>query len=513
MSESISWFAVAVRLFLFGIFTSFGYLLYGVFLTDVGPLVLTLNTFVWLFILQCIRFEGRTIRLRSPLRAIQFVVSTHSLGFALCQFAYWILFWFAASTLKDSSSVNFAPLALALLSLNTLATPLAMHFAKRDQENGHSIAPFVALALPLALSIVLIELDMTWRDFSPKLNFLDGIDWSFVSIEISSPAFLMAVCLMAAVFAEATGDFLLTRLEILKSLGKKKFAHRLELAAFVGDEADKFGAQTPVQELLMIIEAVCHDNLADASIEHDSTRATLREIETADFDARQRKETEQRLRAIAADSAEVVEGAERRLHRVLSYSIEASTGDTKRLREIRRRVVSDYWDEICSHVEANLDDDARKRMQEDARERPVDLMAIIGLAISSLLGVIELTRTGSLPSVPSLWLIAILCLLGLTGSSARPLLLLPLLRHQAEALIPPIYAVRPVLYLALGWLLLTGLHLRSWIQTNVPLGTKLDVLPNGNATYQIGVLLAVASAAAAWGVAYRRSRQERGPSR
>jgi hypothetical protein len=131
-------------------------------------------------------------------------------------------------------------------------------------------------------------------------------------------------------------------------------------------------------------------------------------------------------------------------------------------------------------------------------------MAIVGLFLSLLLAIVDLARTPGSVSPPSMWLVAALCLLGLTGSSARPICILPLFKLHAEALIPPIYAVRPLIYLALGWLLLDTLHVGSWIQTHATIPTRVDILPHGFFTYKFGAFLALGAACWAWWTAYRR---------
>src|SRR5215213_7490955 len=479
---------VAFRLVLFGVLTSFGYLLYGIFLTNVSPTFLTLNTFVWLFLIQCVKFDGSVVRFRLPLRAIQFALSVHLLGFALCQFAYWYLFWSGASMLKGGGDDNFAPLALGILALNTLATPVAMHYAKRDQLTGLSVAPFIALSFPLAISIVLLELDMTWKEFSSKLSFLD--DLKTASIEISSPTAKVVICLLIAVIAEAIGDFLLTRSEILKTVTKKQFSKGMELAAFVDRETDAFIRSTPLEKLLEIVVRACSAKFRFADKEHESVLATLQELRGPKVDAATLREGELTLVPRRQTSEKVLDEAMGRLDQAEAYQTELSAAAQDRRKELQRLVARDYWQEIYAHVEESLDAEAEKRMTDDARESAVDLMAIIGILLSLVLVIVDVTRTTGPLTWPSLALVFILALLGVTGSSARPLCLLPLLKRHAEALIPPIYAVRPLIYFALGWLLLEVLGLGAWISTNVPLETKTDVLPKSMFTYWFGALLA-----------------------
>jgi hypothetical protein len=192
-----------------------------------------------------------------------------------------------------------------------------------------------------------------------------------------------------------------------------------------------------------------------------------------------------------------------------AYQKELLAATKGRRNELQRLVARDYWQEIYAYVEESLDAKAEKRMTDDARESAVDLMAIVGILLSLVLVIVDVTRTTGRLSWPSPILVLILALLGVTGSSARPLCLLPLLRRHAEALIPPIYAVRPLIYFALGWLLLETFGLGGWISANVPLPTKTDVLPRSMFTYWFGALLAMAAAACAWWIAYRRSKSER----
>jgi hypothetical protein len=501
---------IGLRLFFFGVFTSIGYLLYGIFLSGVQATVLTFNSFAWLFIIQCFKFEGASVRFRWPFRSISVVLPSHLVGFAACQFAYWFLFWYGAASLRGAASTNFAPLALGFLSLNTLATPLAMHFARRDQMSRYSVWPFIGLSVPLALGIVLIEADMTWHDFSARLNFLDGIDANSVAVDFSSPAMLVIACILLAVIAEAVGDFLLTRRDIMKGVSKKKFVEQFDEAAYIGREADSFAKTCNLPDLFALLIDACRDKFE--AIEAELRNIAAKQKRSGDSPvAAIRRDTEARFQVLLKEANDRFDIALQRLLEVESFEEEfaQATPDQARMRVIRQTIVRDYYEELYEYVENRRADQWTRRMKEDVEEAAVDLMAILGLFLSSLLLLVDATRAGSLFKLfPGSWqAVVILCLLGLTGSSARPLFLLPLLKRHAEALIPPIYAVRPLIYFGLGWLLLKYFDLSTWIKASFPEKTDTDVLPHFNVTYALGAILAVGAASGAWWIAYRRSRQ------
>jgi hypothetical protein len=264
------------------------------------------------------------------------------MGFALCQFAYWYLFWSAASMLKGEGDTNFVTLALALLSLNTLATPLAMHYAKRDQTERRSTMPYIILAFPLALSIVLFELDMTWRELSNRLSFLDGIDWDSLSVTISSPAFFVCLCLLAAVFAEAVGDFLLTRQEIMSTQTKIVFVNQLDVATFADREANNFIKLIPLDQLLRIIFADCKEKFETADELHEGMLNKRKGFNSTQMYGEARDEAWRLVNELLEKSGKALEEAEGRLNQAVTYMNELSAATPQRIQELRRIVAREF---------------------------------------------------------------------------------------------------------------------------------------------------------------------------
>jgi hypothetical protein len=493
-------FAAFSRLFFFGLFTSFGYLLYSIFLAKVSAAVLTLNTFIWLFLLQCVRYQDRAIKFRWPLASFRWALPSHYVGFALCQFSYWYLFWIAAGFLNNGA--EFASLALALLALNTFATPIAMYFAKRNPAERISIAPYIVVAFLLFPAIVLLELDTSWQDLSSRLAFLD--EPSSWSIDLGSAVSVVAICLLLAVVVEAVGDFLITRYEVQHASKREAVDKELDVAMLATEKAERYLRETPLERMIEDITELCRSELDTASSVSETAQKQLDDLPPVGLLLDNPDEIRQRAEYQKTEAAKIVKELGEKLTRLKEYET-LSSSEPKTVRFLLSR---DFTPQVYSYFKKKVSPKEIEAARARAAEGPVDVMSIIGLFISFFVLLPQL-RQVDLGMSP--WsIILVLSLLGVTGSAARTLFIIPLLRHKeaairhkAEALIPPIYAVRPLIFLMLGVLLLNVFGLADWIQKTVPVQSNIYVLPRRLTTYWMGAAIAILAAGCSWWFAIR----------
>lgn len=169
---------------LFGICTIIGYIIYEMALQGAAPQFLVVNTFFWMLVFYSILPINRSIIL-----TFRTSISQYTIYYAMAQFAYWYAFWVGLAAMQS------ATLALAILALTAVATPVAVRTLEKKGERS-SIRGIFFVGLLIILAIVLIKLDLKWEKFT-----VPEVMTAFAQL-----GWYPIICMGLAVIAEAVSD-------------------------------------------------------------------------------------------------------------------------------------------------------------------------------------------------------------------------------------------------------------------------------------------------------------------
>lgn len=378
----------AAILIMFGLFTSFAYIIYESLLGGISAQVHTVNSFIWPIIFLSI---GKLNR--KSVWIWRNTISWYSVKFALANFAYWYAFW------NGLAAMNSAPLAIAFIALTMIVTPM-MLWRLEPPEEREPIQRIILTGIVLVVAMVLIKLDLPLADVS-------NLD----KIKTKLPEAYPVLCLLIAVLAEGVMDY--------------------TLYSFRPSPSD-----------LKLIKLEYSDILPD----------------------------------------------------------------------LARRIVPD-------DPSSTLESELAKKARNDISRQALIICLILSIIVLFVHG--QIGTGNGLGKIRDFgWYFGWMAVLGIIGASARTIFILPLQSKRLDmGAIPPLMAGRQLIYLAaaLAWLYLCDTILASWMRCNHEAKVcsptffdgrvivDLNILPNLNMTYWVGLFIVAIVWIARWREIYIRN--------
>ena len=447
-----------VQLAAFIFLTSVGYIIYSLFLGRAAVSSLLLSTYSGVLIYYTL-FDKK--RIYGVAASFKLTSATHwDISYALCIFAYWYLFWTGLKVLGDSGAAT--ELAVSFLALNMVALPVAIHFAKGSFRNRNfALQAFVGLFLILA--VVLVEtnspLDLSNLNGSSLHSFSSGIVSDFKNIDYSF--FIAVLCFSCAIFFEGAGDYFNKKKDIWadSECGNKYLEKEIDkLYAWKAHYVSK----NRNVSLIDLVESVKSDLSAKLAVAKEN-------IEVCDeyyskYSASLPVDSAERLGAQEASSrayadynrlAQDVSDLEK--IEIEAPGLLASSAGLKWQKKKKQEIVDRFWSPVFEYIKSSdVEVEHPKRNSAIVKQTELEaedltrnhvhsVSAVVGFFLALVLCLGDLDLVQHLNAAEKAAYALLLAVLGMTGASARAVLLAPAIGKKGsnvEALIPPAYAFR-----------------------------------------------------------------------
>lgn len=188
----------------------------------------------------------------------------------------------------------------------------------------------------------------------------------------------------------------------------------------------------------------------------------------------------------------------------------------KERREVRKAGIQRYWGSISEYVSSEKQREIENEVDVVNRNAHFDCAAVLGLLVSMVLCVVYFAPGGvanaSDLNGKTIVLYAVgLSLMGLTGTIARSICLTPIVEKDetAELFVPPIFAVRPIMFLAIMWIVINVPGMQELLHGFGTRDLSEEAALVKDTGWRAGAVVALFAALLAWGSAFFTRMQER----
>ncbi|MEM9733644.1 MAG: hypothetical protein AAF903_09215 [Pseudomonadota bacterium] len=435
-------------------FTSVGYFIYQQLLRDVHFSIVLFGTYFALLVVQFFQFkpEKGLPSFRSPLSSLNAFLDCYSVAYAIFVFLYWLFFWIGMSILPDDE--NAAVVGLSIFALTTAFIPASIYVTNFDRAPLSDLLRPIGVGAILVICIFLINLNLPGDSLTAAFEYfvvtlewiLEGapedFDWNSklkyadtAPIPFEALFTLGALSILIALLSEAMSDIMngLRNRRVRFDVGQvadKILRHNASIA-----ETNHFIRQGPLSTLLEEASKKEEDRMTEIVKQFCSVNTKNNNTEDFEIGENLLKECDHRKKQMDTTAEMIKLG-----------SIDAT--DLQKLNGWRKTIKNEYWGAILNYVRSEREEQIIARVRSIREHGHFDLSAIGGFVFALAIVATVIVRDTGPTIFQQSWSIWLgLLLMVFLGATARVLFITTLISSHgsaAEKLVPPIFAVRPI---------------------------------------------------------------------